>query len=484
MTGAQANSAGISLKRVLTLKYLVVFGLAYLAPTVVFNYYGIVTTLTGGMMALAYIITTVAMFFTAYSYANMVKAYPIAGSAYTYVQKSVNPWMGFFTGWVMLIDYLLLPMICYLLLGIYMNEFVPAVPVAVWVIIAAALGALFNIVGVKAAGRINLIVIGAQALFCLGLMGLIIAYVVQASGTGGLFVPEALFNPSTFDGTSILWAASILAVSFLGFDAVSTMAEETIEPQKTVPRAILIVCIGAGVAFAVISYFTQVAWPTAQTDIVNEDAGIFELLARLGGDALSTTFLVTDNLASFVCAMAGLAAVSRLLYGMGRDGILPRRFFGTISVRFRTPVNNILLTSGIALTAIFYADNLLGAASLMSFGALTGFIMVNFAVINHYFIRGGQRSGWSILKYLVLPVIGMLVCAVLWVNIDSSAKILGLAWLALGAIYLGFISKGFRIAPKPIRLDDDPDAGDELDAVVPVPEVEPVAPVNADGGPR
>jgi len=446
---------GVALKRVLTLKYLVVFGLAYLAPTVVFNYYGIITSLTGGMMALAYVITTIVMFFTAYSYASMVKAYPIAGSAYTYVQRAVNPWLGFMTGWVMLIDYLLLPMICYLLFGIYMNEFVPGVPVAVWVVAAAALGAWTNIAGVKVTGRINMVVIGAQVLFCVVLIGLIIGYVVQGGGSGTLFVPEAIYNPETFDAGNVLWAASILAVSFLGFDAVSTMAEETVQPEKTVPRAIMIVCIGAGIAFALISYFTQIAWPTGHRDIADEDAGIFELLARLGGDALSTTFLVTDNLASFICAMAGLAAVSRVLYGMGRDGALPKRFFGKLSPRFRTPVNNILLTSAIALSAVFYADDLMGAASLMSFGALTGFALVNYSVISHYFIRGGRRRGWDAVRFLVLPAIGVVVCIMLWVSIDSSAKILGLVWVAIGVIYLAFSTRGFRRPPSVIRLDEE-----------------------------
>ncbi|MFB6610277.1 APC family permease [Agromyces sp. NPDC056379] len=450
----------LALKRVLTLKYLVVFGLAYLAPTVVFNYYGIITSLTGGMMALAYVVTTIVMFFTAYSYASMVKAYPIAGSAYTYVQRAVNPWLGFLTGWVMLIDYLLLPMICYLLFGIYMNEFVPGVPVAVWVVAAAALGAWTNIAGVKVTGRINMVVIGAQVLFCVVLIGLIIGYVVQGGGSGTLFVPEAIYNPATFDAGNVLWAASILAVSFLGFDAVSTMAEETVKPEKTVPRAIMIVCIGAGIAFALISYFTQIAWPTGYRDIVDEDAGIFELLGRLGGDALSTTFLVTDNLASFICAMAGLAAVSRVLYGMGRDGALPKRFFGTLSARFRTPVNNILLTSAIALTAVFYADNLMGAASLMSFGALTGFALVNYSVISHYFIRGGRRHGWDAVRFLVLPAIGVAVCIMLWVSIDSSAKILGLVWVVLGVIYLAFSTRGFRRPPGTIRLDEDAEVVD------------------------
>ncbi|WP_280834875.1 APC family permease [Mycolicibacterium frederiksbergense] len=455
MTDESRPASGVTLKRVLTLRYLIVFGLAYLAPTVVFNYYGIITSLTGGMMALAYVITTVVMCFTAYSYAAMVKAYPVAGSAYTYVRKAVNPWLGFLTGWVMLVDYLLLPMICYLLVGIYMNEFVPAVPTWAWVVAAALIGAWTNIAGVRATGRVNTVIIAAQILFSVVLIGLIASYVIRGNGSGSLFDASALFNPGSFDAGNVLLAASILAVSFLGFDAVSTMAEETVDPAKTVPRAIMIVPIAAGLGFALISYFTQIAWPQGYQEISNPDAGIFELLERVGGTTLSTIFLVTDNLASLICAMAGLAAASRILYGMGRDGALPKRFFGTLHARFRTPVNNIVLTSLIALSAVFYADNLGGAASLMSFGALTGFVLVNYAVINHYFIRGNRRHGWDLVRFLVVPGIGVLVSLVLWFNVDSSAKILGLVWLAIGIVYLAVSTKGFREAPAELRLEDE-----------------------------
>lgn len=458
MTDAPAPAARTgSFRRVLKLRHLVAFGLAYLAPTAVFNYYGIATELTGGMMALAYLTTMVAMFFTAASYAAMVRAYPVAGSAYTYVRRSVNPWVGFATGWVMLLDYLLLPMICYLLFGVYMNEFVPAVPIAVWVVIAAAFGAVINIVGVKVSGRLNVVVVAAQLLFCAALLVIIIGYVVQNAGVGGLLVPEAILEVTRFDLGNLLWAASILAVSFLGFDAVSTFAEETKDPRETVPRAVLVVCIGAGLGFAIIAYFLQIAWPTAYTDLSDPDVGIFELLPRLGGDALSTVFFFTDQSATILCALAAIAAVTRVLYAMGRDRLLPARFFGRLSPRFGTPVNNIVLVSIVALTAIFYADNLIGAASLTAFGAITGFIMVNVAVVSHYVVRERRRSPRELLRYLVLPALGVIVNVVLWVSIDTSAKLLGLAWLVLGLIYLAVISKGFRRYPQPIREEGEED---------------------------
>ena len=252
--GDTGNPNNLKLKRVLTLKYLVAFGLAYLAPTVVFNYYGIITELTGGMMALAYTITTVVMFFTAYSYTRMVKAFPIAGSAYTYVQRSVNPHVGFMTGWVLLLDYLLLPMVCYLLFGIYMNEFVPELPIWIWVLSALVISGAVNIIGVRTAGVINTVIISAQLLFTLAFIIICIRYVMNGGGSGSILVSTAIFNPETLDFKNLMWGASILAVSFLGFDAVSTMAEETKDPGKTISKAIMIIAVGAGVLFAVVSY--------------------------------------------------------------------------------------------------------------------------------------------------------------------------------------------------------------------------------------
>lgn len=448
------ESQSPKLNRVLSLPYLVAFGLAYLAPTVVFNYYGIITQMTRGMMAIAYVATTIVMFFTAYSYARMVEAYPVAGSAYTYVQRSVNPYVGFIAGWLMLLDYLLVPMICYLLLGIYINEFFPIIQVWAIVVFFVVFGAAINIIGVKTAARINTVIIACQIAFTALFIGVIIKFVSGGGGADTMVSAAAIYNPAEFSAANILAAASILAVSFLGFDAVTTMAEETIDPKKTVGRAIMIVCVGAGVAFAVVSYFSQLAWPAAYLEIQDPDAGIFELLSTIGS-FMPNLFFITDNLASFVCAMAGLAAVSRILYGMGRDGSLPKKFFGYLHPRFQTPITNIILTSLIALSAIFYADNLLGAASLVSFGALSGFLLVNLSVIMHYYVRGKKRSGLDIIRYLLMPGIGMLVCAVLWFNIDSSAKILGSCWLVAGLIVCAASTNFFRRLPPELNMSED-----------------------------
>ena len=442
------------LKRTMSLPLLIGFGLAYLAPTVVFNYYGIFEVGTGGMYTLSLAITTVVMFFTAYSYVQMVKAYPVAGSAYTYVNKSVQPHLGFLSGWVMLIDYLLLPMVCYLLLGIYINDFFPSLPVWAIVIIVALLGMLINIVGMKTASMVDTVIISAQIGFTLLLIVLIAKFVVDGGGTGTLFDGTAIFNPETFELKATLSASAILCVSFVGFDAVTTMAEETKNPEKVMGKAVIGVCIGAGILFMVTSYFTHIAWPAAYDLIEDPDAGIFELFPMMDASWMGNVFFIVDNCASFICAMAGMGAVSRILYSMGRDNILPKKFFGKLSPRFQTPVNNIVLTTVIAMSALFYQDNLFGAASLISFGAVIGFFMVNLSVISHYFIRNKERGGAKTFKYLIMPALGMATLVFVFIYIEPAAKILGCGWLLIGIIYLAIKTKFFKELPPEMTIDE------------------------------
>lgn len=444
------------LKRTLSLPLLIGFGLAYLAPTVVFNYYGIWTadSGTGGHYPLALIITTVLMTFTAYSYTRMVKEYPTAGSAYVYVNKSVQPHIGFLTGWVMLLDYLLLPMVCYLLIGIYVNEYFPALPVWVIVIGCAALGAIFNIIGVKTASIVDSIIIAAQLIFTLVTIILCVMYVCGTDGLE-LFSSRAIVNPDTFDTSAVLNAAAILCVSFVGFDAVTTMAEETKNPEKVMTPAIMGVCVGAGVMFFITAYALNVAWPDAHTAIADPDTGIYEFYPAIGYGWAADVFFVVDEFASFVCAMAGMGAVSRILLGMGRDNILPKKFFGSVSKKWNTPVKNIILVSIIGCTGIFYADNLLGAAELVSFGCILGFIMVNISVVLHFYKHKGLREGAkNKIMYLIVPLIGAIVLAIAFIFVGKGAKILGSIWLLIGLVYLAIKTKGFKELPPEMTFEE------------------------------
>ncbi|MGI6736882.1 MAG: APC family permease [Anaerovoracaceae bacterium] len=447
------NEEQTKLKRTMTLPLVIMFGLAYLAPTVVFNYYGLFETSTKGMYALALIITTIVMVFTALSYTRMVKAYPVAGSAYTYVAKSVQPHVGFLAGWLMLLDYILLPMICYLLLGVYVNTYFPAVPVWLVVVILAVLGAVINILGIKIAGTIDTVITGAAIVFTVLFILVVIHHVVGGGGTGTLADGTAFFNHNGAGPKAVLAASAILCASFLGFDAVTTLAEETKNPDKVMGKAIMGVVVGAGIVFVIVAYFAHIAWPDAYLHIKNPNSGIFELFPQLNG-WIGDIFFVVDNCGSFVCAMTGISAVSRILYGMGRDNILPKKAFGHLSKKFQTPSFNIILTSVVAMTAIFYADNVMGAASLVAFGACCGFFLVNLSVIFHYWIKKRERGAIGFFRNLLFPIIGMGTLIVVFIYMEKSAKILGLIWLGVGIIYLAIKTKGFKELPPEMSMDE------------------------------
>ncbi len=441
-------------KKVLGLGSLVIFGLAYLAPTAVFNYYGPISVASHGMFPMCYLITTVAMFFTAYSYAQMSREFPISGSAYTYVQRSVHPNLGFMTGWVMLLDYLLLPMVCFLLIGIYMEVYVPVIPAWLWIVIVVLFSFLVNYIGVKVAARVDTVIIGAQILMCIGFAGVCIYSLSQGGVDGtanGGFDVEAFYNSELFEFKAIMYPAAILCVSFLGFDAVSTFAEEAKNPKRDLPRAIMLICIGAGFLFVLMAYFAQAVWPVGFTMLEDADAGIFELAARLPVPHLDIVFLVVDNLASLACALSGIAAVIRIMYSMGRDNTLPKRFFGYMNPKTGIPSFNLALVSAIGLCAIFFADNMLAGAELISFGAITGFIMVNLSV-PMYFARK-KKQELNVLKHIIIPVIGIGICVALWINIAPNAKIIGFIWLALGLVVCGIKTKGFRSQPPELVLE-------------------------------
>lgn len=443
-------------KKVLGIGSLIIFGLAYMAPTVVFNYYGPLSVASKGMYPTCFVITAIAMFFTAFSYANMSREFQKSGSAYVYVQQSLNPHIGFAAGWVMLLDYLLLPMICILCVAVYMETYVPAVPAWAWVVILVALLFVVNALGISVAAKVDTIIVAAQllmmALFVV--VGIIIIAKGGIDGTSkGIIDGTAFYNPEVFELRLVLYPAAILCVSFLGFDAVSTLSEEAKNPKKDIPKAIVMVCLGAGIIFTLIAYIAQVMWPVGYQQFDDPNSGIFELLSRISMiPHMDVMFLVVDNIGSVACALSGQAAVIRIMYNMGRDNILPKKFFGHMS-KNGVPVYNLIIVGCVGLVAIFFTDNILGGVELVSFGAITGFILVNISVPVLFLKKKGERGGKAILNYAVLPLIATAVCVYLWFNMAATAKVIGIIWLAIGIIILAVKTKGFRQLPPEMDIE-------------------------------
>lgn len=450
------------LRRVLSLPALVLFGLVYLVPLTVFTTYGLVSVQTGGRLPTAYLITLVAMTFTALSYGAMARAFPLAGSTFTYATAVFGPHIGFLAGWSLLLDYLFLPMINYLVIGLYLHAQFPAVPSWLVIVLCIAAVTVLNVIGIESIARANVAIVAAQALF----VGVFLVMGLASIRQSPVSLWEPLIgNPSYAAGGAdpsiglgpLLAGAAVLCLSFLGFDAVSTLAEETPAPTRDIPRAILWVTLLGGLLFTALAYVGHLVLreprclPSPGTSCTFADTAALDLMARAGGPGLSLFFVASYVTGAFGSALTSQASVSRILYAMGRDAVLPRRFFGRLMPRFGTPVAAILLVSAVSLAAVAMSLDLL--ASMISFGALVAFSVVNLAVIKHHVVDrasgGGSREsepggGW--LRHAVLPAIGCLLTVWLWTSLSTASLMVGLEWLGAGVLYLAVLTRGFRQA--------------------------------------
>jgi amino acid transporter len=409
------------------------------------------------MVSLTYTVATLAMVFTAYSYSQMSKVYPMAGSAYTYTQRSLNPYIGFLSGWAILMDYLLLPMINYLLAAIFLTPYFPGVPSWVWVLGYIIVVTFINYNGITITAWANNALIIVQFIFIFAFVLFLAKWIAAGGGAGTFFDWNAFLNPVEFSKPEMGWGiilsgASILALSFLGFDAVTTVSEEAINPEKNVGIAIMVTCIGAGIMFIVVSYLMQLSWPTAWNEFQIVDSGAQELIVKVAGSVMGYLFTATYCIGCLACAMSSHSSAARILFGMGRDGALPKKFFGYVHPKHQTPTNNVILVGAISLSALFLS--LAAACSLINFGALAGFTLVNLSVIAHYFIKHKQRGGLGVIRYLIVPLIGAAICFTIWLNLDVNSKILGFSWLVVGIIYLGATTRGFKKLPPEMKLSE------------------------------
>ncbi|MHC8383415.1 APC family permease [Pseudomonas sp. LB3P14] len=429
------------LQRTLSLGSVVLFGIAYMTPIIVLGTFGILAQSTAGMVPAAYLAALVAMFFTAMSYGRMASAFPVAGSAYSYVRKAISPKLGFIAGWAVLLDYLFLPMAIWLIGAAYLNSAFPAVPQWIWVLAFIGITSAINIVGLKLANGINALLMLVQFLVLIAFVALCVHYVGGDASTP-LWSVKPFFN-GDMQMPLIMSGAAIACYSFLGFDAVSTLTEETRDPRRTIPRAIMLITLIGGLIFVGVSYFVQIAHPSFQFDSV--DSAAYEIARNIGGDLFVSIFLIGLIVGQFASGLSAQASGSRLLFAMGRDGVLPKSFFGTLHERFGTPVNSILLCAVVALLALKL--DVTTSTSFINFGAFLAFSLVNLSVIFHYWIGGENKGLREFVLFLLFPFIGLVADLWLMVSLDHLAIYLGLSWLAIGVVYLAVLTGGFRRQP-------------------------------------
>ncbi|HEX3780943.1 MAG TPA: APC family permease [Pseudonocardiaceae bacterium] len=435
------------LTRTLTLGPVVLFGLAYMAPMIVLGTFGSIDEPSGRAVPTSYLLALVAMLFTAVSYGRMARAYPVAGSAYTYTRRTIDGRVGFLVGWAVLLDYFFLPMVIWLIGATFLNREFPAVPNWIWIVAFIVLTTIVNVIGIQLAANANLLLTGLQILV---LIFFVILSFRHAASTGSIFSTAPFGNSST-TVSAVAGGAALAAYSFLGFDAITTLTEETKEPKRTIPKAIVLVTIIGGVIFLITSYAAELI--ALGLHSVNVDSEAFDIAAQIGGNLFSAFFIAGLVITQLASGIAAQASASRLLFAMGRDNVLPRKVFGFVHPKFHTPVLNILAIGAVGLIGI--VNSVSNAVSFINFGAFTAFTFVNLCVFAMALRKRTFHGVGQILGNIVAPLIGAAFDIWLLTQLDWHAHLLGVIWLVLGIGYLTYLTRGFRRPPPEVDFSED-----------------------------
>jgi amino acid transporter len=427
---------------VLSLWALVLFGLAFVGPTAPYTFFGVGSVKSHGHFALVYLIAMVAVSFTAVSYGRMAAAFPDAGSTYAYASRAIHPIAGYLAGWVMILDYLLMPMLCVIIAAVTSYKLVPGVPYVAWVLITGVAITGINLCGIEMTSRATIAFNGVLSVSIVWFVAAAVRALIGGTGEATLLSLKPFYDSPTFSLAAIMSATPIAVLSFLGFDGISTLAEDAKDPKRNVARATVLVCFVAGTIFVLQTYLGQLIWPD-YTRFRPVETAFSDIGRLIGGPGLFflIAFLVIAQ--AWASGITSQASASRLLFGMARDGRLPHRLFGYIHPVLRTPIYSVLLMGALACIGglIFNLDT---GAELVNFGACLGFMAVNSSVLSYYFVRTRQRGAASIWVNLICPIIGFAVCFYIWLSISPLAMRVGAVWTAAGLLYLAFETHGFR----------------------------------------
>ncbi|MGW4028134.1 APC family permease [Streptomyces sp. NPDC004838] len=435
---AAAGDGGGGLRRTLGFRDLVVYGLLFIAPMAPVGVYGALDAKSHGAVALVYAVATIAMAFTAVSYAQMVRVAPKAGSVFAYASKGLGQGPGFIAGWMAMLDYLLIPAVAYLFSGIAMEALVPEVDRWVWTAIAVVVTTLLNLWGVRAAARVGFAVLVMETLVLLVFMVSAVAVLVRNGAQRDWLSP--LTGDLTFSLAAVLGAVSVAVLSFLGFDAIASFAEEVTGGSRKVARAVLFCLVLAGFLFVAQTYLVALLEPLSSAELAarpeKQGAAFYDAVDASVGAWLHDLIAVSKAIGAAFAALAGQAAAGRLLFAMARDRRLPRALSRTDS---GVPRRALLLAAVVTLVAAVWAarrpDGLDHLVSVVDVGALTAFVLLHASVVGWFVVRRMEgRPEW--LRHLVVPVVGAAILVAVIVEAAGSAQVVGAVWLAVGLVVL------------------------------------------------
>jgi putrescine importer len=436
---ATISAAGPRLRRSLTLWNLIIIGIVIIQPIAPMGIYGVINNAAGGHVVTTVLLALIGMFFTAIAYGKMARVYPSAGSAYTYVGQEIHSGLGYLTGWAMVMDYILNPLICTIICAKLTENILPEVPYWILATFYAGFFTLLNLGGVKTSARINEIFAAGMTVVVIIFFAFVIRFVWGYHEKGDRFFLEPFYNPATFNLARIGRGTSLAVLTYIGFDGISTFSEEVENPRRNIMLATVLVCLLAGVLSAAEVYAAQLVWGSGPFPADKVESAFPLVAQRIGGFFLFHLLNFTVLIANIGSGMASQLAAARLLYGMGRNDAIPKGFFGSVRAKTHIPANNVLVIGFVALVGAFVTTYERGA-EMLNFGAFIAFMGVNAASFTHYYLRGKDRK----IGDLLMPLIGFVVCAIIWWNLSPPAKIAGSIWLALGVAYGAWKTNFFR----------------------------------------
>ena len=444
-TPSTSVAAAPRLRRALRLQDLILYGIVVIQPVAPMSVFGALSNAGRGHVVTALLIAMVGMLFTAISYGRMARAYPSAGSAFTYVGQEMHPALGFLTGWGMVMDYMLNPMICIIWISQQANVFVPAVPYWIWVVVVAAVFTGMNILGIRTSAKINATLAAGMGVVIFIFFVAAARYIFGHPHAGGAFFTRPFYEPGLFSPNALLAATSIAVLTYIGFDGISTLSEEVENPRRNILLATVLTCVTIGILSALEVYAAQLLWPASE-QFPNE-ATAFVFAAGRAWAPLFGIIGITLIVANFGSGMGAHLGAARLLFGMGRSNALPPSFFAAVDAKRQIPRNNVIFVGVIALASVFIMSFAVGpessyslGAQMLNFGALIAFMGVNLAAFIHYFVRGGQRTLGTFLP----PLLGFAICFLLWLHLSWPAKLAGSTWIILGVIFGAIKTRGFK----------------------------------------
>ncbi|MBS0383514.1 MAG: APC family permease [Proteobacteria bacterium] len=429
------------LKRALGLRHLLVYGLITMVPIAPMAVYGFVAQQSHGMVPLVYMVGIVAMLFTALSYRQLSGVFPVAGSVYSYVQRGWHPYLGFLAGWMILADYLLVPALIYAFSASWLHGLLPAVPTWIWVLGFVVFNAGVNIIGIEIQAKAHFALLILELIALAVFLAFAIEFVfVLKHGAGGWSIAP-FFQPRHLNTGFIATATSIAVLSFLGFDAISTLSEETRNPRKTVGNATVLALLLLGALFIVQTYLAALAHPDYRS--LDAQLGFFQIGREVGGAWLYTLLLVVSVIATGIAnALAAQLAIARILYSMGRDRALPvSAFLSRVHPRLKTPINAIVLVAALSIALVLLVPEE-AILKLVNFGALTAFMLLNATVFVYFYLK--QKQYRHVFSYLVFPGLGLFIVAFVWSGFDRTTFLFGGSWLVAGMVLGAFKYRNFK----------------------------------------